>query len=171
MAALALALAGVFAAIRIPIDAVPDVTNIQVQVVTRAPALSAAEVEAQVTQPIERAMADTGLRTVRSVTKVGISVVTLIFADEVDVYFARTQVSERLVRIRDEMPPEIGAPELGPIATALGEIYMFELKQSGPLRSNEELRTIVDWQIGPRLRQVRGVIDVVGFGGELNSIA
>jgi cobalt-zinc-cadmium resistance protein CzcA len=156
--------AGMYAAKNLVIDAVPDLTNIQVQVVTRASALSATEVESQITQPIERGMMGVpGLRLTRSVSKLGISIVTLIFADDVDVYFARQLVNERLSQIREQIPPEIGKPELGPVTTALGEIYMFELRGQG--RSAEELRTIVEWQIGPKLRQVEGVIEVVGFGG------
>ncbi len=160
---------GGWAFMRLPIDAVPDVTNIQVQIVTRAQALSAPEVERQVTQPIERAMAGIpGLRTTRSVTKLGISVITLVFADGVDVYFARAQVNERLSGVREVIPHNIGVPELGPIATGLGEIYMFELKPTAlGVRSNEELRTMVEWQLAPKLRQVPGVIDVIGFGGTL----
>jgi len=159
--------AGVYSIKNLPIDAVPDVTNIQVQVVTRAPALSASEMETQITQPVERAMAGTpGLKLTRSVTKLGISIVSLIFSDDVDVYFARAQVNERLSGLRGTIPPEVGVPELGPISTALGEIYMFELKPTTETsRSDEELRTIVEWQIGPKLRQVPGVIEVVGFGG------
>ncbi len=160
---------GIGAFLRLPIDAVPDVTNVQVQIVTRAPALSATEVERQVTQPIERAMAGTpGLKTTRSVTKLGVSVITLVFADNVDIYFARSQVNERLVNVRDTIPRNVGVPELGPIATGLGEVYMFELKPTNAsARSNEELRTIVEWQLVPRLRQVHGVIEVIGFGGTL----
>ncbi len=167
LVSLIIVVAGGVAYAHMPIDAVPDVTNVQVQVVTRVPALSATEVETQITQPIERTMAGLpGLKEMRSVTKLGISLVTLVFRDEVDVYFARTLVSERLASVRDQIPSEIGRPELGPVATGLGEIYMFELRaESGGARSNEELRTILDWQLAPRLRQVRGVIDVVPFGG------
>src|SRR5687767_742196 len=157
---------GLYAGKELTIDAVPDLTNIQVQVVTRAAALSATEVESQITQPIERGMAGVpGLKLTRSVSKLGISIVTLIFDDSVDVYFARQLVNERLIGIKEKIPSSIGVPELGPITTALGEIYMFELK--GPGRSPEELRTIVEWQLGPKLRQVPGVIEVVGFGGAL----
>ncbi len=158
---------GILAFTRIPIDAVPDMTNVQVQVVTRAPALSAAEVETQITQPLERAMAGIpGLKLTRSVTRLGISLVTLVFDDDVDTYFARAQANERLGGVRDQIPPEVGVPELGPVTTALGEIYMFELKATGAVaRSSEELRTIVEWQVAPRLRQLRGVVEVVGFGG------
>ena len=153
-------------AARLPIDAVPDVTNTQVQIVTRAPALSAAEVETQVTQPIEREMAGTPrLVQTRSITKLGISIVTLVFEDGTDIYFARGLVTERLLTVRSSIPPSIGEPELGPISTALGEIYMFELRSDAPLRSTEELRTIVEWQLGPKLRQVPGVIEVVAYGG------
>ena len=166
MICLGIIAAGFYAAKELAIDAVPDVTNIQVQVVTRASALSATEVESQITQPIERGMAGVpGLQLTRSVSKLGISIVTLIFTDDVDVYFARALVNERLIQIREIIPSSIGKPELGPITTALGEIYMFELRGDG--RSPEELRTMVEWQIGPKLRQVPGVIEVVGFGGAL----
>jgi cobalt-zinc-cadmium resistance protein CzcA len=167
MLAFAIVVAGVVAYSRIPIDAVPDMTNVQVQVVTRAPSLSAGEVETQITQPLERAMAGIpGLKLTRSVTRLGISLVTLVFDDDVDLYFARAQVSERLVGVRETIPPETAVPALGPVTTALGEIYMFELRPTGAVqRSAEELRTIVEWQIAPRLRQLRGVVDVVGYGG------
>jgi cobalt-zinc-cadmium resistance protein CzcA len=152
----------------LPIDAVPDVTPVQVQVVTRAPALAVADMESNVTQPVERAMAGLpGLRQVRSITKFGISIVWLTFSDDVDTYFARAQVNERLTLVRDRIPAEFGRPELGPISTGLGEIYMFELASSQPKRSQEELRTIVEWQVAPRLRQVPGVVEVVAFGGSL----
>ncbi|HEX7665182.1 MAG TPA: CusA/CzcA family heavy metal efflux RND transporter, partial [Polyangiaceae bacterium] len=166
LATVAVLVVGLWVARHLPIDAVPDVTNTQVQVVTRAPALSATEVETFVTQPVERRMAGTpGLKSMRSITKLGISIVTLVFDDTVDTYFARAQVGERLDDARAEIPEEIGRPELGPISTALGEIYMFELKPADDRRSPEELRTMIDWQIGPRLRQVPGVIEVIGFGG------
>jgi len=166
LAAVAIVVFGGWSALHLPIDAVPDVTNTQVQVVTRAPALSATEVELQVTQPVEREMAGLpGLVTTRSITKTGISIVTLVFRDDVDVYFARAQVSERLLTVRDRVPADVGRPELGPISTALGEIFMFELAATTPARSTEELRTIVEWEVAPRLRQVPGVIEVVGYGG------
>jgi cobalt-zinc-cadmium resistance protein CzcA len=164
----AVIMAGAWSAANLPIDAVPDVTNTQVQVVTRAPSLSALEVETQVTQPIERGMAGTPrLKLTRSITKLGISIVTLIFEEGTDIYFARTQVAERLVSIRERIPAAVGRPELGPISTALGEIYMFELRSTDDRHSGEELRTMVEWQIAPRLRQVGGVIEVLGFGGSV----
>jgi cobalt-zinc-cadmium resistance protein CzcA len=159
---------GLFAAQSLPIDAVPDVTNVQVTVVTRAPSLSAGEVEAQITQPAERAMAGLpNLQNVRSVTKFGISIVTLVFDDGTDIDIARARVSERLAGLRASIPESVGEIELAPVTTALGEIYQFEVEATQPPRSLEELRTIVEWQIGPRLRRVRGVVEVVGFGGAL----
>ncbi len=162
--AVVLIVAGAIALRRLPIDAVPDVTNNQVQVVTAAPALPATEVERMITLPVERAMAGLpGLKSIRSVSRFGISFVTLIFDDDVDLYGARAQVHERLTAVRDQIPPEIGKPEMGPIATGLGEILMFELR--GPGRTQEELRAMLDWSIAPRIRQVPGVIDTVNFGG------
>ncbi|MEO6952312.1 MAG: CusA/CzcA family heavy metal efflux RND transporter [Polyangia bacterium] len=164
MLAIAMVIAGVLSLRSLPIDALPDVTNVQVQIVTQAETLSASEVEVQITQPIERTMSGLpGLTTTRSISKLGISVVTLIFDDDTDVYFARQQVGERLAELRSTIPPELGSPELGPVTTALGEIYMFELAGEG--RSLEELRTIVEWQIAPKLRQVHGVVEVLAFGG------
>jgi cobalt-zinc-cadmium resistance protein CzcA len=159
---------GVHAASLLPIDAVPDVTNVQVTVVTRAPSLSASEVEAQITQPAERAMAGLpNLQLVRSVTKFGISIVTLVFDDGTDIDIARARVSERLTALRASIHESVGEVELAPVTTALGEIYQFEVEATQPARSLEELRTIVEWQIGPRLRRVRGVVEVVGYGGAL----
>ncbi len=161
-----LALIGFIGLMNLPVDAVPDVTNNQVQVVTAAPALAAGEVEKAITLPVERSMAGVpGLKEMRSVSKLGISVVTLIFRDDIDIYFARQQVGERLVGVRELIPASMGRPELGPIATGLGEIYNFVLE--GPGRTPEELRTLMDWTVGPKLRQVRGVIEVVNFGGAL----
>jgi cobalt-zinc-cadmium resistance protein CzcA len=164
--ALALMVAGVFAYARLPVEAVPDVSNNQVQVVTAAPALAANEVERIVTLPVERSMAGIpGLKQIRSISKLGLSLVTLVFRDDVDVYFARSQVVERLAEARTKIPESVGSPEIGPIATGLGEIYMFELQGEG--RTAEELRTLLDWTIAPRLRQIRGVIEVVDFGGSV----
>lgn len=165
--ALAFVFLGLLSYSKLPIDAVPDVTNVQIQVVTRASALSAQEVESQITQPIERGMAGIpGLVQSRSISKLGLSLVTLVFRDDVDVYFARAQANERLNIIRQSIPQDLARPELGPIATGLGEILHFELK-SKKARSPEELRTIVEWQVGPRLRQVTGVIDFMGYGGTM----
>ncbi|MBI2391055.1 MAG: efflux RND transporter permease subunit [Deltaproteobacteria bacterium] len=165
-ATVVLAIIGFIGLMNLPVDAVPDVTNNQVQVVTAAPALAAGEVEKAITLPVERAMAGVpGLKEMRSVSKFGISVVTLIFRDDVDIYFARQQVGERLVLVRETIPKTMGQPQLGPIATGLGEIYNFVLE--GPGYTPEELRTTMDWTISTKLRQVRGVIEVVNFGGSV----
>src|SRR5262245_50899732 len=117
--------AGVLSLLRLPIDAVPDITNNQVQINTVAPSLSPFEVEQQVTFPVETSLAGIpGLQHTRSLSRNGFSQVTAVFDDDVDVYFARNQVNERLGQVRESLPP--GAePALGPIATGLGEIYMW----------------------------------------------
>ena len=163
-----LVVAGVHAATRLPIDAVPDISNVQVQVLTTAPALGPLEVERFVTTPIERAM--TGLPQivdVRSVSKFGLSQVTLVFADDADIYRARQLVSERLAEARAAIPAGYGEPVLAPITTGLGEIYQFEVQ--GPGRSAMELRALLEGPIATQLRTVPGVIEVNTFGGELKT--
>ena len=153
---------------RLPIDAIPDLTNVQVQILTNAPALAPLDVERLVTAPIEVAM--TGLPRVteiRSVSRYGVSAVTVVFEDGTGPFFARQLVSERLPRAREAVPPEYGVPELGPMSTGLGEIYQFEVRGEG--KSPMELRSILDWDIAPRLRMVPGVVEVNTFGGELKT--
>ena len=160
--------AGLAALRNLPIDASPDVTNVQVQVLTSSPGLGPVEVERFITYPVELAMSGLpDVEEVRSVSKFGLSVVTIVFDDAVDVYFARQLVGERLGQAREEIPPGYGNPELGPISTGLGEIYQFEVK--GENQSPMELRSILEWQIAPRLRQVPGVVEVNAFGGELKT--
>ncbi|HEU4407713.1 MAG TPA: CusA/CzcA family heavy metal efflux RND transporter [Polyangiaceae bacterium] len=156
---------GIRAALSLPIDAVPDVTNVQVQVITTAPALSPVEVEQYVTVPVERAMAGVPKSTeVRSVSKYGLSVVTVVFDDGTDIYFARQLVGERMRDAQAAVPAQYGKPEVGPISSGLGEIYQFVVKNDGlSLMQREEL---LDWVIAPQLRTVRGVIEVNSFGGE-----
>lgn len=152
----------------LPIDAVPDVTNVQVQVLTTSPSLGPVEVEKFVTVPVETAMSglpDT--EEIRSVSKFGLSVVTIVFKDEVNIYFARQLVQERLTTAKESIPPGYGSPEMGPISSGLGEIYQFEVKGEG--KSPMELRSILEWQISPRLRGVPGVVEVNAFGGELKT--
>lgn len=152
----------------LPIDAVPDVTNVQVQVLTTAPALGPEEVERFVTTPIELAMSGLPrLAGVRSVSRFGLSAVTIVFADGTDIYFARQLVNERLQTAREAIPPGYGDPELGPVSTGLGEIFQFEVVGRG--RTAMELRTLLEWEIAPRLRTVPGVIEVNAFGGELKT--
>jgi cobalt-zinc-cadmium resistance protein CzcA len=156
---------GIRAALSLPIDAVPDVTNVQVQVITAAPALSPVEVEQYISIPVERAMSGLPkLTQVRSVSKYGLSVVTVVFEDETDIYFARQMVSERMRAAADAVPATYGAPEMGPITTGLGEIYQFTVRsESHSLMALEEL---LDWYIGPQLRTVPGVVETNSFGGE-----
>jgi heavy metal efflux system protein len=189
---LAVGVLGAWSLTRLPIDAVPDITNKQVQVNTTAPAMSPAEIEKQVTLRIETALAGIpGLESTRSLSRNGFSQVTAIFAERTDIYFARQQVSERLIELRAGLPPGV-APRLGPISTGLGEIYMWAVDYaSGPasapgqpgkqpdgsyltpdgqsLTSEIEraayLRAVQDWIIRPQLRGVRGVADVDSLGG------
>ncbi|HET8935042.1 MAG TPA: CusA/CzcA family heavy metal efflux RND transporter, partial [Polyangiales bacterium] len=156
---------GVRAALTLPIDAVPDITNIQVQIITSAPALSPVEVEQYVTVPVERAMAGIPKMTeVRSISKYGISVVTLVFQDGTDIYFARQLVNERMQEARAAVSAQHGVPEMGPISTGLGEIYQFTVRNER--LTVMQLEELLDWQIGPLLRTVPGVVDVNSFGGE-----
>ncbi|HET9932828.1 MAG TPA: efflux RND transporter permease subunit, partial [Polyangiaceae bacterium] len=165
LAAALLILIGARAAVRLPIDAVPDVTNIQVQIITSAPALSPAEVEQYVTVPVERAMAGIPKTTeVRSISKYGISVVTVVFEDDTNIYFARQLVNERMPEAMGAVPTQYGRPEMGPISSGLGEIFQFVVRNDR--LSLMQLEELLDWQIGPVLRTVPGVVEVNSFGGE-----
>jgi len=159
---------GVRAFMALPIDAVPDLTNVQVQVLTAAPSLGALDVERLVSAPVEMALSGIPeVKELRSLSRYGVSAVTVVFDDHVDAQVARNRVNERMPRIRGEVAAEIGVPEMGPLATGLGEVYQFEVRGEG--RSPMELRSILDWQIAPRLRLVPGVIEVNVFGGELRT--
>jgi len=162
--ALAVLVLGVLAAQVLPIDAVPDVTNVQVQVLTNAQGLSAEEMEQFVTRPVEMGLNGVPhLTEIRSITREGVSTVTVVFDESIDVWFARQLVMERLREIEADIPPQFGRPEMAPVSTGLGEIYQFVVKGEG--RSPMELRTLLDWEIIPRLRSVPGVIEVNAFGG------
>ena len=153
---------------KLPIDAVPDVTNVQVQILTKSPALGPVEVEKFITTPVEMAMSGLpGVTDIRSVSKFGLSAVTVVFKDDVNIYFARQLVQERLGAARENIPEGYGAPEMGPVSTGLGEIYQFEVQGEG--LSPMALRTILDWQIAPRLRSIPGVVEVNAFGGQLKT--
>ena len=159
---------GLRAALTLPVDAVPDLTNTQVQVLTDATALGSIDVERLVTAPIERVMAGLPLLTeVRSLSRAGASAVTLVFEEGTDPMLARSLVSERMPLARQSVRAGYGVPELGPMSTGLGEIYHFEVRD--PERSAMELRTILDWQVIPRLRLVPGVAEVNVFGGEMQT--
>ncbi|MDR3632756.1 MAG: CusA/CzcA family heavy metal efflux RND transporter [Isosphaeraceae bacterium] len=162
---------GVYAALRLPIDAVPDLTNVQVQVITEAPALSPLEVETLLSFPVEGAMSGLpDVEQIRSISKFGISVVTIVFHEGTDVYRARQLVGERLGRAAAAIPQGYGTPTLGPITTALGEVYQFQVKatkESG--YSAMDLRTLLDWFIAYQLRGVPGVTEINSHGGELKT--
>lgn len=159
--------AGVYSLINLPIDAVPDVTNVQVQVLTSAPSLPPLEIERQITFPVEVAMSGIpNVEELRSVSKFGISNVTVVFEESTDIYFARQLVLERLTQAREQIPSNIGSPELGPIATGLGEIYQYEVKAEKESNySATDLRTIQDWNIRRQLMSVPGVTEVNSHGG------
>ncbi|MBL8166616.1 MAG: efflux RND transporter permease subunit [Acidobacteria bacterium] len=159
--------AGIYSLKNLPIDAVPDVTNVQVQVLTAAPALSPLDVERQITFPVEVAMSGLpDIEEIRSVSKFGLSAVTVVFDDKVNIYFARQLVLERLSQAREQIPQSIGAPEMGPISTGLGEIYQYELKAKNPREYDATaLRTIQDWSVRRQLLGVPGVTEVNSFGG------
>ncbi len=122
---------GVYSLARLPIDAVPDITNVQVMALTDAKGLGPEEIEQFITIPVENAMNGIPrIHEVRSISQFGISVVTIVFQEGVDIYWARQQVGERLTQVRAEIPTEFGQPEMGPIATGLGEILQFEVKNA-----------------------------------------
>ncbi|MCL5027411.1 MAG: CusA/CzcA family heavy metal efflux RND transporter [Bacteroidetes bacterium] len=163
---IALIIVGIIAAIKLPIDAVPDITTNQVQIFTKAPALAPQEIERLISYPIEVAMKNLpDIEEVRSVSKFGLSVVTVIFKDNVDTYFARQIVFEKLQEAKGDLPPGLSEPELGPVSTGLGEIYQYEVVGDG--YSPMELRTIQDWIIKRQLAGTPGLAEVNTFGGEL----
>lgn len=175
---------GVRAAQTLPIDAVPDVTNVQVQILTNAPALGPVEIEQYVSMPVEAAMAGLpAVEEVRSLSRFGLSAVTVVFEEGTDIYFARQLVAERLPSAREAIPEGYGEPEIGPLSTGLGEIYQFELRadhnctdhNSTEHNSPEhcytamELRELLDWYVAYQLRPLDGVVEVNAFGGELKT--
>lgn len=168
---LGLIVIGVYQVTLLPIDAVPDITDNQVQVITVAPSFGATDIERLVTYPIEQANSNiAGLKEIRSFSRFGLSLVTIVFNDETDIYWARQQVSERLQKVQTEIPKGIGTPELGPISTGLGEIYQYVVKPKPGFEkkyNQTELRTIQDWVVRRQLLGVKGVAEVSSFGGKL----
>ncbi|OJW13658.1 MAG: cation transporter [Planctomycetales bacterium 71-10] len=162
---------GVYAAVNLPIDAIPDLTNVQVQVITEAPALSPLEVESLLSFPVESAMSGLpDVEQIRSVSKFGISVVTIVFHEGTDILRARQLVSERIPRAAEAIPKNYGTPTLGPIATALGEVLQFQVKaEAGSSVTAMELRSILDWFVSYQLRKVPGVTEINAHGGELKT--
>jgi cobalt-zinc-cadmium resistance protein CzcA len=168
---IALLLYGLYEVKRLPIDAVPDITNNQVQIITVASSYGATDIERLITFPIEQANSNiNGIKELRSFSRFGLSVVTIVFDEGTDVFWARQQVSERLQKIQSQIPASIGKPELGPITTGLGEIYQYVVR---PLKGYEnsfndmDLRTIQDWIVRRQLLTVKGVAEVSSFGGKL----
>ena len=162
---------GSYETARLPIDAVPDITNNQVQIITIAPSFGATDIERLVTFPIEQANSNiSGMKEIRSFSRFGLSLVTIVFDDDIDIYWARQQVAERLQQVQNEIPQGIGTPTLGPISTGLGEIYQYVVK---PKKGYEqkfnvtELRTIQDWIVRRQLLGIKGVAEVSSFGGKL----
>ena len=148
---------------RLPIDAFPDTTPVQVQVNTTAPALSPMEIEQQITFAVEQAIGGLpGLEEVRSISKFGLSQLTVTFEDGTDIYFARQLVMERLQTV--ELPEGIERPEMGPVATGLGEVFHYVVRSDR--HSLMELTTLHDWVVKPRLRSVAGVAEVNTWGGQ-----
>jgi cobalt-zinc-cadmium resistance protein CzcA len=157
-------LGGGYALTQLPIDVQPDITNVQVQILAKAPALGPVEMEQFITYPIEAAMNGLPrLHEIRSVSRYGLSAVTVVFEDGVDVYFARQLVNERLSQAREAIPPGLANPEMGPVTTGLGDVFQFTVEGEGV--SAMERRTILDWMIAPRLRAVPGVTEVNTWGG------
>lgn len=162
---------GSFQLTRLPIDAVPDITNNQVQVITVAPSFGATDIERLVTFPIEQANSNiAGIQEIRSFSRFGLSLVTIVFDDATDLYWARQQVAERLMDVKSIIPESIGVPKLGPISTGLGEIYQYVLRAAPGFEKKydeTELRTMQDWIVRRQLLGVKGVAEVSSFGGKV----
>ena len=156
---------------KLPIDAVPDITDNQVQVITIAPSLGAPDIERLITFPIEQASSNIpGLHEIRSFSRFGLSLITIVFDDDIDIYWARQQVTERLKIAEEQIPKGVGTPELAPVTTGLGEIYQYVLKPKHGYETKynaTELRTIQDWIVKRQLISVKGVADVSSFGGRV----
>ncbi len=170
---------GVRSALHLPIDAVPDITNVQVQVLTKVPALGPVDIERTVTFPVESSMSGMpGVTEIRSISRFGLSAVTIVFEEDTDLLRARQLVSERLTQARERLPPGV-TPDLGPMSSGLGEILQFEVRADTVCAPGEpdsdacytpmELRVVLDWFIAYELRGVRGVVEVNSFGGELKT--
>ena len=170
--ALGIAALGLFSYQKLPIDAVPDITNVQVQINTVAAGYSPLEAEQRITYPVETAMSGLpGLEETRSISRYGLSQVTVVFKEHTDIYFARQLVNERIGQVKEKLPTGI-VPEMGPTSTGLGEIYMWTveakegaLKADGTPYSPMDLREIQDWIIKPQLRNVPGVNEINTIGG------
>ena len=167
--ATAVAAAGIYSSFRLPLDAIPDLTNIQVQVVTSAGSLSPIEVERYVSQPLEKKLSGLpSMIELRSISRLGISLITVVFEEGTDLYWARQLIGQRLTTM-DSMPHGVGSPQLGPLTTALGEVLQFEVRGTENRHTPTELRSLLEWEIAPALRTVQGVTDVNTHGGYYKS--
>ena len=168
---LALIVWGVWSASKLPIDAVPDITNNQVQIITVCPTLAGQEVEQLVTYPIEQSIANLpDLEELRSISRFGLSVITVVFHDKVDIYFARQLINERLKEAESKIPKGVGSPELAPVSTGLGEVYQYIIhpkKGSESKYTAMDLRTMQDWIVARQLYGTAGIAEVNSFGGQL----
>ena len=168
---LALLIYGLLELKKLPIDAVPDITDNQVQIITSSPSLGAPDIERFITFPIEQANNNIqGIKQIRSFSRFGLSVITIVFEEGVDIYLARQQVAERLQQVSKDIPAELGVPSMAPITTGLGEIYQYVLRPKKGFEHRytpTELRTIQDWVVRRQLLGVQGVADVASFGGNL----
>ncbi len=162
---------GAYQTTQLPIDAVPDITDNQVQIITSAPSLGATDIERFITFPIEQANSNIpGIKEIRSFSRFGLSLVTIVFEDGVDVYWARQQVTERLQIVQSQIPNGMGTPELGPVSSGLGEIFQYVVRPKKGFEHRygaTELRTIQDWIVRRQLLGVKGVAEVSSFGGKL----
>lgn len=168
---IALIVGGIWSMSKVPLDAIPDITNNQVQLITQAPNLGTEDIEQFVTYPVEVAMANLpGVVEIRSISRFGLSVVTIVFEEDMGTYLPRQLVSEKLVQVREEIPEGFGELSMGPIATGLGEIYQYSLKVEPEFKntySSMELRTMQDWIVRRQMAMVKGVVEVNGFGGNI----
>lgn len=162
---------GIWSATKLPIDAVPDITNNQVQIITVSPTLAGQEVEQLVTFPIEQSIANIpDIEETRSISRFGLSVITVVFKEEVDIYFARQLINERLKEAAEDIPKGVGIPELAPVSTGLGEVYQYILhpkKGSEKKYDSKQLREMQDWIVRRQLNGTPGVAEINSFGGEL----
>ena len=168
---LALIFVGLWSVTKVPLDAVPDITNNQVQVITQAPNLGTEDIEQFVTYPVEVSMANLpGVTEIRSVSRFGLSVVTIVFEDDMETYLPRQLVAEKLTEVKEEIPNGFGVPAMGPISTGLGEIYQYTLEVEPKFRdqySSADLRTMQDWIVRRQMAMVPGVVEVNAFGGDI----
>jgi len=168
---LALIIGGIWSMTQVPLDAVPDITNNQVQVITQAPNLGTEDIEQFVTYPVEVAMANLpGVIEIRSISRFGLSVVTIVFEDDMGTYLPRQLVAEKLTEVKEEIPRGFGEPSMGPISTGLGEIYQYTLKVDSAhkdLYSSTDLRTMQDWIVSRQMAMVPGVVEINAIGGKV----